>query len=91
MIIGNIAIQPTNKQAGKSKEAEEAAIGSGFPAQTMLTGRISVRSMIFAPRILPMDREDCFLTIAVMVVTSSGREVPTATSVTPMIRSEMPI
>ena len=38
-----------------------------------------------------MEREDCFLIIAVMVVTSSGKEVPMATSVTPMIRSEIPM
>ena len=86
-----MAMQPTKRQAGKSKAADEDAMGSGLPAHTMLTGRINVRSMIFAPRILPMEREDCFLIIAVMVVTSSGKEVPMATSVTPMIRSEIPM
>ncbi len=47
--------------------------------------------MILAPKILPTEREDCFFTMAVMVVMSSGREVPTATMVTPMTRSEMPM
>ena len=49
-----------------------------------------VRSKIFAPRMLPTDRADCFLMMAVTVVTSSGRDVPMATMVTPMIRSETP-
>ena len=36
------------------------------------------------------DRLDCFFTMAVMVVTSSGREVPMATSVAPMMDSGTP-
>ena len=39
---------------------------------------------------LPTDRADCFFTMAVTVVTNSGRDVPTATMVTPMIRSDTP-
>ena len=49
-----------------------------------------VMSMMFAPRMLPTDIEDCFLTIAVIAVTSSGSDVPMATMVTAMMRSETP-
>ena len=52
------------------------------------SGIISVKSKTLAPIILPADNADCFLTIAVIVVTSSGSEVPTATIVTPIILSE---
>ena len=45
---------------------------------------------MLAPMIFPMDKLDSFLRIAVSVVTSSGREVPTATSVTAIIRSSTP-
>ena len=52
------------------------------------SGRMIVMSMMFAPRMLPTDIEDCFLTIAVIAVTSSGSDVPMATMVTAMMRSE---
>ena len=39
---------------------------------------------------LPTDIDDCFLTMAVMAVTSSGSEVPMATIVTAMMRSDTP-
>ena len=45
---------------------------------------------ILLPTMLPMRRSDsCFLA-AVIVVTSSGREVPRATMESEMMRSEMP-
>ena len=63
------------------------------PPQIMeQTGIISVRSIMFAPIMLPIDRELCFLAMAVTVVTSSGREVPIATAVRLIIlRSTMKI
>ena len=54
------------------------------------TGRIKVRSMIFAPMMLPAESEPCFFAMAVSVVTSSGRDVPMAMMVTEMTRSETP-
>ena len=45
--------------------------------------------MIFAPTMLPTERELCFLTIAEIVVTSSGSEVPTATIVRETILSSI--
>ena len=50
-----------------------------------------VRSKMFAPMMLPTERDACFLTMAVMVVTSSGSEVPMATMVMPMMFSGMPV
>ena len=54
------------------------------------TGRIMVRSMTLAPMILPTDMEASFLAMAVRVVTSSGREVPMATMVTPIMAEGTP-
>ena len=65
-------------------------MGRALPETRAQRGMIMVRSMMLAPRMLPTERAACFLTIAVMVVTSSGREVPTAMMVTPMTRSETP-
>ena len=48
-------------------------------------------SIRFAPIIFPTEREDCFLTMAVTVVTSSGSEVPTATMVAEITASETPL
>ena len=45
---------------------------------------------MFAPMMLPTDRDDCFLRMAVMVVTSSGSEVPMAIMVAPMMASGTP-
>ena len=42
---------------------------------------------MFAPMMLPTDSEDCFLRMAVMVVTSSGSDVPMAIMVAPMMAS----
>ena len=41
--------------------------------------------------IFPTEREDCFLIIAVTVVTSSGSEVPTATIVAEITASDTPL
>jgi len=43
------------------------------------------------PTILPTSRSDSPFLAAVMVVTSSGREVPRATTVSETIRSEIPM
>ena len=51
---------------------------------------MSVVSITFAPITFPTDIDDCFLMTAVIAVTSSGRDVPIATIVTPMIASETP-
>ena len=47
--------------------------------------------MRLAPIMFPTDRDDCFLTMAVTVVTSSGREVPIATMVAEMTAWETPL
>ncbi len=75
-MAGITAMHPTKRQAGRSYLAEVAAMGSAFPDTREHRGKINVRSMMFAPRILPTESEDCFLMMAVTVVTSSGREVP---------------
>ena len=54
------------------------------------TGRISVRSMTLAPMMLPTDMDASFLAMAVSVVTNSGRLVPMATMVTPIILAGTP-
>ena len=46
--------------------------------------------MTLAPMTLPTDMDDCFLMRDVTAVTSSGREVPMATMVTPMMASDTP-
>lgn len=90
IIAGITAIHPTKKQAGRSKAAEFADTGSSLPDINELKGRISDRSRILAPRIFPTERSDCLLAIAVSVVTSSGKDVPTAMTVTPIMRSDTP-
>ena len=85
-MAGITAMAPTSRQAGRSIRAEAADTGRVWAEIRALRGRIMVRSRMFAPRMLPTDRADCFLTMAVTVVTSSGRDVPIATMVTPMIR-----
>ena len=54
------------------------------------TARMRVVSMTFAPITFPTDTDDCFLMIAVIAVTNSGRDVPIATIVTPIMASETP-
>ena len=53
-------------------------------------GIINERSIILAPIMLPIDRLLCFLAMAVIVVTSSGREVPMAIIVSPITLSDTP-
>ena len=47
--------------------------------------------MTFAPMMFPTDMDASFFAMAVRVVTSSGRDVPTATIVTPMMLDGTPI
>ena len=80
----------TSRQTGMSSVMLCCEMGS-FSADTRShSGRIRHRSMMFAPMMLPAERLDCFLMMEVTVVTSSGREVPTATSVTAMMLSGTP-
>ena len=66
--------------------AETASEPVPLPMETKeQIGRISVKSIMFAPRILPTESEPAFLRIAVMVVTSSGSDVPIAIATTLMI------
>ncbi len=51
---------------------------------------IRVKFSIFAPKILPMPISVSFFIMADNVVTSSGREVPKATIVTPIMPFGMP-
>ena len=62
----------------------------GVPEAREQRGRIRVRSRMLAPMILPAERSCSFFRIAARVVTSSGMDVPTATTVMPMIRSGIP-
>ena len=64
--------------------------GRALPETNEQRGIIRVRSMIFAPKILPRPKLVCFLTTEVTVVTSSGRDVPMATMVAEIRASEIP-
>lgn len=83
-------MDPTSKAAGRSSSAKVPDTGIVFPERMEQTGKINVRSIIFAPIMLPTDILDSFLIIADKVVTSSGNEVPSATSVTAIMRSGTP-
>ena len=76
---------------GKSKTRLNLSTGRGCPFITAHRGRISVVSIIFAPMTFPTERELSFLRIGVCVVTSSGKEVPRAMTVKPIIVSLIPI
>ena len=78
-------------QIGKSNTRLIFSTGRGVPLITAQRGRIRVVSMILAPIMLPTESEFSFFLIAVRVVTSSGREVPSAITVKPMIASLMPM
>ena len=91
MIVGTTATVQAAIQTGKSKTRLTLSTGSGCPLITEHKGSMSVESMILAPIIFPTEREFSFLRIAVSVVTSSGREVPSAITVKPIIVSLMPI
>ena len=86
-----MAMQIIIRQTGISRYTDCFPTGSDPPDKNAQIGRIIVKSMMFAPIILPIDKSDCFFMIAVTVVTSSGKEVPTAIIVTPIIASETPI
>ena len=87
---GTTASSVMPKHTGMSSTYDCSAIVS-LPSETMLhMGKIIARSIMFAPMILPMDIEDSFLRIAVSVVISSGRLVPIATIVTPIIAEGTP-
>ena len=66
---------------------------SGVTEPKIATGRpntIQILKMLL-PTILPISNSVSPLRAALIVVTSSGREVPSATTVRAIIRSEMPI
>ena len=87
---GSTAISVIAKQMGISSAYDCSAMVS-LPSETTLhMGRIIARSMMFAPTILPIDILDSFFRIAVRVVMSSGRLVPMATMVTPIIAEGTP-
>ena len=83
--VGTTASTVSSAQTGISRYSvcriDSAAIVS-FPPMNEQSGRITVTSMMFAPRMLPTDIDVCFFTIAVIAVTSSGSDVPIATIVT---------
>ena len=66
---------------------------SGLIPPKMATGRPSTMQIlkILLPIILPTKSSFSWRRAAVMVVTSSGSEVPNATTVSAMMRSEIPI
>ena len=77
-------------QAGMSQYMLWVPKGSALPETSEHSGRMTVRSMMFAPMMLPTDSSDWCLRMAVMAVTSSGSDVPTAIMVTPMMASGTP-
>ena len=88
--MGTRARQEMPRHTGRSICRAEADTGMGRPETREQMGSTRDMSMMLAPMILPTDRPDSFLTMEVMVVTSSGREVPTAMRVTAMRRSGTP-
>ena len=85
--IGRSASTEIRIHKGISINAICDEMGSFSPLSNVQIGKIKAESIIFAPIIFPTDKEDSFFTIAVTVVTSSGREVPIATIVTEIISS----
>ena len=90
IIVGMIATAQAVMHTGKSKIRFIFSTGRGCPFITAHKGRISVVSIMFAPIILPTEREFSFLRIAVSVVTNSGSDVPRAIIVKPIIVSLIP-
>ena len=90
MIVGITARAQAAIQTGKSNTKLILSTGRAVPLITAHSGRINVASMIFAPIMLPTEREFSFLRIAVRVVTSSGKDVPNAITVKPIIVSLIP-
>ena len=64
--------------------------GRSFPDSRVQRGMIRVISITFAPIIFPTDNDASLFAIAVMVVTSSGMDVPTAIRVAPIMASHIP-
>ena len=62
-----------------------------LPAMTTGNARTMQILKILLPTMLPIRRSDSPFLAAVIVVTSSGREVPRAITVREMMRSEIPI
>ncbi len=89
IIVGIIAIAIAARQtiiSISTDAADTARAPVPLPIETNeQIGRISVRSIMFAPRMLPTESEPAFLRIAVIVVTSSGRDVPIAIAITLII------
>ena len=87
---GTSAMSAAMSAAGRSIRPTCAVTGSALPEISPQIGMIKVMSMMFAPMMFPAESDISRLTTAVTVVTSSGSEVPTARTVTAMIRSGTP-
>ena len=79
------------RQAGMSSSIPCRSMGCGRPCSRAHSGMMSVRSRMFAPMILPTESEACFLRMEMMVVTSSGSEVPMAIIVAAITASGTPM
>jgi len=64
-------------------------IGNCFGFIKRIREKIPTILYTFDPKIVPTARLDCFLKAAAMPVASSGRDVPNATKVKPIIVSEI--
>ena len=91
IMVGIIATAQAAIHTGKSNTRLTASTGSASAFITAHKGSIRVASMMFAPMMLPTESEFSFFLIAVKVVTSSGKEVPSAITVNPIMVSLMPI
>ena len=65
-------------------------LGEIPPVMAMGKAKTIQMLKILLPTMLPTRRSDSPFLAAVMVVTSSGRDVPSATIVSEMMRSEIP-
>ena len=90
---GTIATAVIAKQNGKSKylacSETERPVNPKLAEMIAQTGKIKQISIKFAPIILPADKSAFFLIRAVIVVTSSGSDVPIATIVTAITPSDI--
>ena len=89
--IGMTAIIKSPIQTGISRKRFCGQAVSPSPETSEQIGSIIAKSIKFAPIIFPTDSEDCFFITALIVVTSSGSEVPTATIVAEITASETPL
>ena len=87
---GSTDTQHSSRHAGRSSAVVWGPMVRCPPETAEQTGRIMVRSITLAPTMLPTDMEASFFAMAVRVVTSSGKEVPMATMVTPMMLEGTP-